>query len=143
MSTPPVPPAIIEPFLRVVADVIVFNQRVAERLGLGMTDMQFLGLVQREEALTPGQLAQLTGLSSGTVTGVLDRLEKAGYLHRERDPGDRRRVLLRVDEARIQREFAPLYAAQAQRLGEVVARFDAREQATIAAFLDALVPDQR
>jgi DNA-binding MarR family transcriptional regulator len=145
VSTPKLPPAeILDPFLRVVADLIVFNQQVADRLGVGMTDMQVVGHIQREGgAMTPGRLAELTGLSTGTITGVIDRLEKAGYVHRERDPTDRRRVLLHVDEARMQHEVAPLYASQGALLGEVVDRFSAQERATIAAFLDALVPDRR
>ena len=141
MSSPKLPPPeILDPFLRVVADLIVFNQQVAEKVGLGMTDMQFLGHVQRGGgALTPGALAEATGLSSGTVTGVLDRLEAAGYVRRERDPSDRRRVLLHAEEERMQREFAPLYAAQASHLAEVVERFTPQERETIAAFLEALV----
>jgi DNA-binding MarR family transcriptional regulator len=62
---------------------------------------------------------------------------------RERDPKDRRRVLLQVDEARLQQEVAPLYAAQSARLAEVAGRFSPAEQATIAAFLDGLAPDRR
>jgi DNA-binding MarR family transcriptional regulator len=145
MSTPKPPPReILDPFLRVVADLIVFNQEVADRLGVGTTDMQVVGHIQREGgAMTPGRLAELTGLSTGTITGLIDRLEKAGYVRRERDPNDRRRVLLHVDEARLQQEIAPLYAAQGALLAEVVDRFSPAEQATIAAFLDALVPDRR
>lgn len=145
MSTPKLPPSeILDPFLRFIADLIVFNQQVADRLGLGMTDMQVIGHIQRDGgAMTPGRLATLTGLSTGSVTGVLDRLEQAGFVHRERDPGDRRRVLLRVDEARLQRDIAPLYASQAELLADVVDRFSPGERQTIAAFLDALVPEQR
>jgi len=145
MSTPEPPPTkILDPFLRVVADLIVFNQQVADRLGLGLTDMQVVGHIQREGgAMTPGRLAELTGLSTGTVTGLIDRLESAGYVRRERDPKDRRRVLLQVDEARLQQEVAPLYAAQSARLAEVAGRFSPAEQATIAAFLDGLAPDRR
>jgi DNA-binding MarR family transcriptional regulator len=140
VSTPKLPPPeILDPFLRLVADLVVFNHQVADRLGMSATDMQVVGHVQRADgAMTPGSLAQLTGLSTGTITGVLDRLEAAGFVHRERDPGDRRRVLLRVDEARLQRDIAPLYAAQAELLADVADRFSAGERATIAAFLDAL-----
>jgi DNA-binding MarR family transcriptional regulator len=144
VSTPKLPPPeILDPFLRLVADLIVFNQQVADQIGLGMTDMQFLGHVQREGGTTPGRLSQMTGLSSGTVTGILDRLEKAGYVRRERDPDDRRRVLLHADVERLEREFGPLYAEQATHLADVVARFSASERKTIAAFLDALVSERR
>lgn len=145
MSTPKLPPhEILDPFLRVVADLIVFNQQVADRLGMGMTDMQVVGHIQREGgAMTPGRLAELTGLSTGTITGVLDRLENAGFIRRERDPGDRRRVLLHVEATRLQRDVAPLYAAQGERLAEVVEQFAPDQRATIAAFLDALAQSPR
>lgn len=145
MSTPKhPPPEILDPFLRVIADLVVFNQQVADRLGVSATDMQVVGHIQREGgAMTPGRLAALTGLSTGTITGVIDRLEGAGYVRRERDPQDRRRVLLHVDDARLERDIAPLYAAQSAHLAEVADRFSPAEQATIAAFLDALVPDRR
>lgn len=140
MSTPKLPPTeILDPFLRVVADLIVFNQHVADRLGLGMTDMQVFGHVRREGgSMTPGRLAELTGLSTGTITGVIDRLERAGFVRRERDPDDRRRVLLHIDEGRFGRDVAPLYAKQGARLAEVVDGFSAAERQTIAAFLEAL-----
>ncbi len=135
-STPP--PEVLDPFLRIVASLIIGNQRIAERLGLGMTDMQFLTHLRREGAITPGRLAELTGLSSGTVTGVLDRLEAAGFARRERDATDRRRVLVHLDEERLDHDVAPLYATRAQELAAVYGRFDEREQATIVRFLEAL-----
>jgi DNA-binding transcriptional ArsR family regulator len=138
-SSASAPAAVLEPFLRLVASVIVFNQQVAERLGMGMTDMQFMTHLQREGAITPGRLAQLTDLSSGTVSGVLERLEAAGYVRRERDPGDRRKVLVHLDEARVGRDVAPLYGRQGAHLAAVVDGFYAAEQGVIVRFLEALV----
>lgn len=60
---------------------------------------------------TPGRLAELTGLSTGAITGVLDRLERAGFVAREADPGDRRRTLVRLTPDRMpnmKRIFSPL-----------------------------------
>jgi DNA-binding MarR family transcriptional regulator len=67
----------------------------ADRLGLHSTDWGCVLLLNEAlpEPLTAGQLADLTGLTTGAVTGVLDRLEKAGFVRRERDPADRRRVI--------------------------------------------------
>ena len=135
-STPP--EEVLDPFLRVVASLIIGNQRIADQLGVGMTDMQFLTHLRREGPITPGRLAELTGLRSGTVTGVLDRLEAAGFARRERDTSDRRRVLVHLDEGRMARDIAPLYARHAAGLAAIYERFDRREQAAIVRFLEAL-----
>lgn len=87
----------------------------ADRLGLHTTDWGCVLLLNeaQPQALTAGQLAELTGLTTGAVTGVLDRLEASGFVTRERDPRDRRRVIVRlVPEAmaRIQPLFDGLIA---------------------------------
>lgn len=70
----------------------------ADRLGLHSTDWGCVLLLNEAlpEPLTAGQLAELTGLTTGAVTGVLDRLEGAGFVSRARDPGDRRRVVVHL-----------------------------------------------
>ena len=73
-----------------------FDQAVADALGLNRTDMRCLDFVQMEGPVTAGRLAELTGLTTGAITTVLDRLEKAGYARRVRDPHDRRRVLVEM-----------------------------------------------
>jgi DNA-binding MarR family transcriptional regulator len=80
--------------LRFIAGVVLFSNEVAKQVGLGPSDSQFLGLLGLEGPLTPGRLAELTGLTTGTVTGVLDRLERGGYVRRERDATDRRKVVV-------------------------------------------------
>ncbi|HET9552412.1 MAG TPA: MarR family transcriptional regulator [Anaeromyxobacteraceae bacterium] len=94
--------------------VDLFQQVAADRLGLNRTDLGVLSLLDARGPLTPGQLAEATGLTTGAVTGVADRLEKAGYVRREPDPDDRRRVivtLLRDRLDRILRLHEPLHQA--------------------------------
>lgn len=74
--------------------VVLFHEAVADRLGLSAADHKALGLITRAGAVTAGELAQLTGLSPGAVTGLVDRLEAAGHVRRDRDPQDRRRVVV-------------------------------------------------
>src|SRR6266480_4633598 len=70
---------------------VLFHSRVAEQMGLSGTDHKCLELViQAREPLTAGRIAQLSGLSTGAVTGVIDRLEQRGFVRRVRDPHDRR-----------------------------------------------------
>src|SRR4051812_4268905 len=95
---------------------IMFHQAVADRLGLRATDHKCVDLLVRKGPLTAGELAQQTGLTTGAVTGMIDRLVKAGYVRREDDPNDRRRVIVRVEPVRceeINRLFEHLAAAHA------------------------------
>ena len=82
---------------RLVARALVFHEAAAERLGINATDLKCLELAVGEDEITPTRLAELTGLTSGAITGVLDRLERRGIVRREADPDDRRRVVVRVD----------------------------------------------
>ncbi|MFJ3617781.1 MarR family winged helix-turn-helix transcriptional regulator [Streptomyces iakyrus] len=71
----------------------LFNQAMADRLGLHPTDLQCVSLLGLEpEPLTTGQIAELTGLTSGSATRLVDRLERAGLVERRPDPHDRRRT---------------------------------------------------
>jgi len=74
----------------------VDDQAVAEAIGLNRTDMRCLDVIQREGPVPAGRLADETGLTTGAITTVLDRLERAGFARRTRDPADRRRVLVEL-----------------------------------------------
>jgi DNA-binding MarR family transcriptional regulator len=80
---------------RYLAAYVLFNQAVADRVGMHATDLQCLSLLTIEPGpVTTGQLAELTGLTSGSASRLVDRLVKAGYVRRKRDAADRRRVLV-------------------------------------------------
>ncbi|MET8684326.1 MarR family winged helix-turn-helix transcriptional regulator [Streptomyces sp. NPDC004732] len=80
---------------RYMASYALFNQAVADHLALHPTDVQCLNLLGLEGGpVTTGRVAELTGLTTGSATRLVDRLEKAGYVVRERDTADRRRVLV-------------------------------------------------
>jgi DNA-binding MarR family transcriptional regulator len=83
---------------------VLFHAQIAEHVGLSATDHKCLDLaVQAERPLTAGQIAELSGLSTGAVTGVIDRLERAGFVRRVRDPHDRRKVLVEVSKPSLSR----------------------------------------
>src|SRR5690349_11753070 len=90
---------------------VLYQHALADRLGLNVTDLLCLFFLRDTEALTAGQLAEATGLTTGSVTIMIDRLEAAGYVQREKDPTDRRRVLVRPRTERIQRDITPFYTA--------------------------------
>lgn len=114
--------------------MVLFHHAVAEWLHLGPTDHKCLDLLRERQALTGAQLASMTGLTTGAVTGVVRRLEKAGYLQREPDPHDRRKQVLRPVPARmdeIHQVIAPLRAEST----DLLERFDTHQLAAIAEFL--------
>ena len=74
-----------------------YDQAVADAIGLNRTDMRCLDVIQRDGPVPAGRLADETGLTTGAITTVLDRLERAGFARRTRDPSDRRRVLVELD----------------------------------------------
>jgi DNA-binding MarR family transcriptional regulator len=73
-----------------------FDQAVADALGLNRTDMRCTDVLDREGAVTAGRLAEATGLTTGAITTVIDRLERSGFARRRPDPADRRRVLVEL-----------------------------------------------
>src|SRR6476646_8828676 len=75
---------------------VVFSDVVAERLGVNHTDLECLDVIVMRDRVTAGDLAKATGLTTGAVTGIIDRLEKAGLARRSRDPDDRRKVYVSV-----------------------------------------------
>ena len=93
---------------RLLALGYVFHEAVALRLGINATDLKCVELAAGEKSLTPTRLAELAGVTSGAITGVLDRLEQAGIVTREPDPSDRRSVVVRVADERL-REIGVLY----------------------------------
>jgi len=89
----------------------MFAKTVADRAGISASDMDCMDFVNLEGRMTAGRLAELTGLTTGAITGVVDRLEKAGYVRRERDESDRRKVFIAVvpeTAARIGRLYVPM-----------------------------------
>jgi DNA-binding MarR family transcriptional regulator len=93
---------------------VMYSQAVAQRLGINSTDLECLDHVVLRGPITAGALAEATGLTTGAITGVIDRLERAGFARRERDQEDRRKVLVSAEPAvfaRIAPLFEPMQAA--------------------------------
>src|SRR5438067_10697419 len=90
------------------ADQELFDAAVAELAGLNPTDWRCLDILGTRGPMTAGQLAEAAHLSTGAVTGVLDHLEAAGLVRRERDTADRRRIIVQVT-AELAKWSAPVY----------------------------------
>jgi DNA-binding MarR family transcriptional regulator len=116
-----------------IAGAILFNQQVAERHRLQLTDMQCINVLDLLGPTTPGKLAERTGLSTGGVTVMLDRLEKAGYVKREPNPTDRRSLLVRVNPKKFEKINAS-YNVVNERMAELYASTPESELQTVLEF---------
>jgi DNA-binding MarR family transcriptional regulator len=106
--------AIIQKHRDMSTETIMFHQNVADALGLHITDHKCLDLIRQYGAMPAGRLAELTGLTTGAITGIIDRLEKAGYVRRANDPKDRRRTIVEPTqnkkwERKIEAIFIPFH----------------------------------
>jgi DNA-binding MarR family transcriptional regulator len=111
-----------------------FDEDLAKKLKLSRTDMRCLDLVGRLGPLTAGRLAEESGLTTGAVTFILDRLEEAGMVTRRRDTEDRRRVWVEiVPEAR--ERLQGLQQPVAEEMRQVAQRFKADELAVVRDFM--------
>jgi len=118
-------------------ETVLLHQAIADRLGLNPTDHKCLGLlVDAGRPVTPGELATMTGLTTGAVTGVVDRLEAAGFVRRTRDPEDRRKVGIEVVFDKVKRQVFPVFEQLAKRMGVVAGAYKQRELETIVSFLE-------
>ncbi len=111
-----------------------FDEGVAEVLGVSRTDLRCVDLLERRGTLTAGALAEACGLTTGAVTFLLDRLERAGMVHRARDPADRRRVLVELVAAAGRRAFE-VHRPMVEEMRALAARYRTEELAVVCRFL--------
>ncbi|MYR38272.1 MarR family transcriptional regulator [Streptomyces sp. SID4944] len=120
---------------RLMALGIVAQHDIAGRLGLNITDLTCLGFVLEAQgagtAATAGELAQRANLTTGAITGVITRLERAGYARRQSDPADRRRVRVVADETAAARLFE-VYGPNYQRFAALFADYSPDEIAVLS-----------
>jgi DNA-binding MarR family transcriptional regulator len=122
---------------------VLFHAQVAEHVGLSATDHKCLDLaVQAERPLTAGQIADLSGLSTGAVTGVIDRLERAGFVRRVRDPHDRRKVLVEVSKGSLTR-YGDAYDGLWSALDRTIADYTEAELVAIERWVASMVATLR
>ena len=114
---------------------VLFHHALADRLGLGPTDLKCLDLLRERAPMTASELAAITGLTSGAITGVVARLERSGRLRREPHPGDGRKQVLRPTPEAV-REVQQVFEALPADPGELLEGFDADQLAAVAEFLD-------
>ena len=136
MSSPKLPmlmDALNREVRRFIAGAILFNLKVADEVGLNGTDMQCLNLLELQGSATPGEFARWAFLTTGGVTVVLDRLEKAGYIRREPNPRDRRSSIIRPILSKF-RKLQPHYQSKGEALAQALSTYTEDELKLILDF---------
>jgi DNA-binding MarR family transcriptional regulator len=128
--------AIIEKRREMSTETIMLHQSVADVLGLHITDHKCLDLIRQYGAMPAGRLAELTGLTTGAVTGIIDRLEKAGYVRRANDPKDRRRTIVEpTQNKKWERKIEAIFIPFHERMHKLLSSYSDSE---LAFLLDVL-----
>jgi DNA-binding MarR family transcriptional regulator len=116
----------------------LMSQATAERIGINATDLNCLNILSFSGQMTAGELARATGLTTASITGVVDRLEEAGYVRRERDPRDRRRVVIRLVLETALRDVASVFLPMMRDWQRMAARYSDDELRLIVDFYDRM-----
>jgi DNA-binding MarR family transcriptional regulator len=128
--------AINDKFTEMSTETILFHQAVADAVGLHITDHQCMHFIHRYGAMPAGKLAELTGLTTGAVTGIIDRLEKAGYAKRTNDPKDRRRTLVEsIRNKKLERKLEMIFIPLHEKMHKLLSSYSDSE---LAFLLEAL-----
>jgi len=118
---------------------VMFHQAVADRVGLNATDLKCLDLAREAGGpLTAGRLAEVTGLTSGAITGVIDHLERAGLARRVRDPQDRRKVLVQPILEPMA-ALLPIYQELGRSMAGVCMQYNEEELQVVYRFLEQAI----
>jgi DNA-binding MarR family transcriptional regulator len=113
---------------------VFFHASMAERVGLGATEEKTLSLLSRLGPLTAGEIASHTGLTTPSVTGLLDRLEDKRMVRRVRDPHDRRRVIVEPVQERLA-ELERVFSSLQESFRELLEIYSDEQLVTIVDFL--------
>jgi len=120
---------------RMGAASALHSQAAAKRVGLAAVDLECLDMILLAGPVTAGQIMEHTKLTSGAVTGLIDRLARKGYVERAADPQDRRKVLVRIVPEAV-RPLQELFVPMAERSAALMRQYRAEELELIAGFVE-------
>ncbi len=117
---------------RAYSDASIFmHEAIARKAGLSSTDHKYLGLILQYESITAGEISKLTGLTTGAVTGLIDRLEKKNLLKREFTKEDRRKVIIIPNTENSMKLLGPIFEELQQKTMKLVSTYSKKEIETI------------
>jgi DNA-binding MarR family transcriptional regulator len=115
--------------------VIFFHEAVASHLGMSAAEWKCLGLLEQHGSATASRLAELSGFTTGAITGIVDRLEQAGYVRREPNPKDRRSVIVQPRHLKqLKERVVPIFQSLGRAMAEIAVDYSPEELAAIAKF---------
>lgn len=114
---------------------IEMHSSIAKKAGFSGTDHKYLGFFLQKGKLTPGELAELTGLTTGSVTALIDRFEEKGLVKREHDSVDRRKVFIIPESEKIMGLLKPFYQEFQDETEKLIASFSRDERDVIKTYL--------
>jgi DNA-binding MarR family transcriptional regulator len=127
---------IVDKFREMSTEAVMFHQALADELGLYITDHKCMDIIHRFGAMPAGRLGELTGLTTGAITGMIDRLEKAGYVRRTNDPKDRRKTIVEpVRNKKLERKIELIFMPLHERMHKVFSSYSDTE---LSFLLDAM-----
>lgn len=115
---------------------IQMHETVARKAGFSGTDHKYLGFFLQKDKLTAGELSELTGLTTGAVTGLIDRFEEKNLVKRQADESDRRKVVIVPDSEKIRALLEPFYKEFQEETEELIASFSNKEGEIIKSYLE-------
>jgi DNA-binding MarR family transcriptional regulator len=117
-------------------EAVMFHQALADELGLYVTDHKCMDIIHRFGAMPAGRLGEMTGLTTGAITGMIDRREKASYVRRTNDPKDRRKTIVEpVRNKKLERKIEVIFTPLHERMHQVLSSYSDNE---LTFLLDAM-----
>ncbi len=132
--------ALIEQFFQEISRqstwTVIYHQALAVKMGLSATDLKSSAILNETGPITAGEMAEMIGLSTGAVTGVIDRLEQAGLVRRDRDPHDRRRVVIvPIHNSAMAQQIGAMFEGLSQASVELLTQYSDQEFLVILDFI--------
>jgi len=116
--------------------VVFFHEAVAAHVGMNAAEWKCLGLLDQHGSLTASRLAELSGFTTGAITGIVDRLERGGYVRRNSNPEDRRSVIVEaVYVKELKDRVIPIFQSLGEAMALVAGRYSKSELAAVTKFL--------
>ena len=120
-------------------NTILMHEAIARKVGLSGTDHKYLGFIVLKGSMTAGELAKLTGLTTGTVTGLIDRFEKKKFVYREFDKTDRRKVIIVANTPVIMKQMGSIFGEIQIKMTDLINSFSSKELAIIEKYMNSAI----
>jgi DNA-binding MarR family transcriptional regulator len=135
---------IVDKFREMSTETVMFHQVLADELGLHISDHKCMDIIHRFGAMPAGRLGEMTGLTTGAITGMVDRLEKAGHLRRTNDPKDRRKTIVEpIRNKKLERKIEMIFIPLHERIHKVLCSYSDSELTLLLDVMTELVNQTR